>query len=68
VVVESHDAALRESGDVIESGAPIYAEIGEVLAGSRPAPEGRVVFKSLGVAAEDVAAAALVWGVRNAGM
>jgi ornithine cyclodeaminase/alanine dehydrogenase-like protein (mu-crystallin family) len=61
VVVESRDAAMAESGDVIGSGAPVYAEIGEVLAGARRAPEGRVVFKSLGVAAADLAAAALVW-------
>ncbi len=61
VVVESQEAAMRESGDVIGSGAPVYAEIGEVLAGLCSAPERRVVFKSLGVAAEDVAAAALAW-------
>ncbi len=61
VVVESREAALRESGDLIGSGAPIYAEIGEVLAGTRPVPAGRVVFKSLGVAAADLAAAGVVW-------
>ncbi len=61
VVVESREAAARESGDVIGSGEPIYAEIGEVLAGLRPAPARRAVFKSLGVAAEDLAAAALAW-------
>jgi len=61
VVVESREAALRESGDVIGSRSPIYAEIGEVLAGALPAPAGRVVFKSLGVAAADLAAAGVVW-------
>ena len=66
VVVESRDAAIRESGDLIGSGAAVYAEIGEVLAGVTPVPEGRVVFKSLGVAAEDVAAAALVWRAARA--
>jgi ornithine cyclodeaminase/alanine dehydrogenase-like protein (mu-crystallin family) len=65
VVVESREAALRESGDVIGSGQPIYAEIGEVLAGKRPVPEGRVVFKSLGVAAADMAAAGVVWHYRQ---
>jgi len=61
VVVESREAALRESGDILGSRQPIYAEIGEILAGKRPAPKGRVVFKSLGVAACDLAAAGVVW-------
>ena len=61
VVVESREAALRESGDIIASGRPIDAEIGEILAGTRPVPKGRVVFKTLGVAACDLAAAGVVW-------
>ncbi|HEY1502246.1 MAG TPA: ornithine cyclodeaminase family protein [Acidobacteriaceae bacterium] len=61
IIVESRDAALRESGDIIGSTQPVYAEIGEVLAGSRPLPQGRVVLKSLGVAASDLAAAGVVW-------
>lgn len=61
VVVESREAAVRESGDLIGSGAEIYAELGEILAGTRAKPEGRVVFKSLGVAAADIAAAGVVW-------
>lgn len=61
VVVESREAAKRESGDIIGSGAPIFAEIGEVLAGTKSIPNGRVVFKSLGVAAADLAAASVVW-------
>jgi thiomorpholine-carboxylate dehydrogenase len=62
IVVESREAAMRDSGDLIGSGAPINAEIGEILAGIRPVPAGRVVFKSLGVAAADMAAAGVVWG------
>ena len=61
IIVEFREAALHESGDIIGSGQPIYAELGEILAGSRPAPIGRVVFKSLGVAACDLAAAGVVW-------
>ena len=61
VVVESREAAMRESGDIRGSGQPIYAELGEILAGRRPVPRGRVVFKSLGVAACDLAAAGMVW-------
>jgi ornithine cyclodeaminase/alanine dehydrogenase-like protein (mu-crystallin family) len=61
IVVESREAALRESGDILGSKQPVYAEIGEILAGKRPLPAGRVVFKSLGVAACDLAAAGVVW-------
>ncbi|MGB6133038.1 MAG: ornithine cyclodeaminase family protein [Acidobacteriaceae bacterium] len=62
LVVESRQAAVLESGDLIGSGAPIAAEIGEILAGLKPhPPRGRIVFKSLGVGATDLAAAAVVW-------
>jgi thiomorpholine-carboxylate dehydrogenase len=61
VVVDSREAAVRESGDVILSNAPIYAEAGEIIAGRKALPRGgRVVFKSLGLAVEDVFAAQLV--------
>jgi thiomorpholine-carboxylate dehydrogenase len=61
IVVESREAAVRESGDIIGSGQPVYAELGEILSGKRALPAGRVVFKSLGVAACDLAAAGVVW-------
>jgi len=61
IVVESREAALRESGDILGTAQPIYAELGELLAGTRPLPTGRLVFKSLGVAACDLAAAGVVW-------
>jgi ornithine cyclodeaminase/alanine dehydrogenase-like protein (mu-crystallin family) len=61
VVVESREAAMRESGDILKSGAKIYAELGELLAGSVPLPAGRRVYKALGIGAEDVAAARLVF-------
>jgi thiomorpholine-carboxylate dehydrogenase len=62
VVVESREAAMRESGDVILSGASVYAEIGELLGRSTAPEQGtRFVFKSLGIAAEDIAAAWLVY-------
>ena len=61
IVVESREAALRESGDILGSHQPIYAELGEILAGTRSVPTGRVVLKSLGVAACDLAAAGVVW-------
>lgn len=62
VVVESREAALQESGEIVGSGAQIYAEIGELLAGTVSKPQGETtVFKSLGMAVEDVAAARLVY-------
>lgn len=61
VVVDSREAAMQESGDVLLSGAQIYSELGELLAGSRPRPQADVtVFKSLGLAVEDLASAKLV--------
>jgi ornithine cyclodeaminase/alanine dehydrogenase-like protein (mu-crystallin family) len=62
IVVESRAAALKESGDILASNAPIYAELGQLLAGDIPLPSGkRVVYKSLGIAAEDLAAARIVY-------
>jgi len=62
LVVDSREAVLKESGDVILSGARIHAEVGEIFAGTRPAPAGETtVFKSVGIAIEDVAAARLVY-------
>jgi ornithine cyclodeaminase/alanine dehydrogenase-like protein (mu-crystallin family) len=62
VFVDSRDAALRESGDVIAARSEV-TEIGAVVSGAAPgrrSPEEITLFKSVGVAVEDVAAAALV--------
>jgi ornithine cyclodeaminase/alanine dehydrogenase-like protein (mu-crystallin family) len=62
VFVDSREGATKESGDVILSGAKIYAEIGEALAGKVPSRANETtVFKSLGMAVEDIAAAMLVY-------
>jgi thiomorpholine-carboxylate dehydrogenase len=63
LLVDSREAVLKESGDVILSSAPIYAEVGEIFAGRLPPPpQGTtVVFKSVGLAVEDIAAARLVY-------
>ena len=62
VFVDSREGALKESGDVILSGAKIYAELGEALAGKvLPQANKTTVFKSLGMAVEDIAAAMLVY-------
>ncbi|HWO41736.1 MAG TPA: ornithine cyclodeaminase family protein [Candidatus Eisenbacteria bacterium] len=71
VVVDSREAIMAECGDILlaikeksfaESG--IHGEIGEVLAGAKPgraAPEEITLYKSVGIAVQDVAAAHLVY-------
>lgn len=60
--VDSRDAAMTESGDVIGSNAEIYCELGEALQNSQKAHSTETsVFKSLGMAIEDIAAAQLVY-------
>jgi alanine dehydrogenase len=69
VVVESRAAAMAESNDLrwairdgIAAEEPLHAELGEIVAGTRPGRTGReqiTLYKSMGVAAEDDAAAAL---------
>ena len=62
VFVDSREGALKESGDVILSGTKIYAELGEALADKVPARANETtIFKSLGMAVEDIAAAMLVY-------
>jgi thiomorpholine-carboxylate dehydrogenase len=62
VFVDSREGATKESGDVILSGAKIYAELGETLAGKVPSRASETtIFKSLGMAVEDIAAAMLVY-------
>ncbi len=66
VFVDSREGAMKESGDVILSGAKIYAELGEALTGKVLSRSSETtIFKSLGIAVEDIAAALLVY--RSAG-
>jgi len=61
--VDSREAAGKESGDVRAAGA-IAAEIGEVVSGAAPGRRSAdeiTVFKSVGLAVEDVVAADLVY-------
>lgn len=64
IVAESREAAQREAGDIVLSGARVHAELGEIL--SHPTPfsiprDRRILFKSVGMAFEDLVAARLVW-------
>lgn len=62
VVVESTEAAMNESGSIVHAGVSIHAELGAILSGDRIKPECRTtVYKSLGVAVEDVAAARMIY-------
>lgn len=62
VFVDSREAAMKESGDVLLSGATIYSELGQALAGKIDTRAGETtIFKSLGMAVEDIAAALLVY-------
>jgi ornithine cyclodeaminase/alanine dehydrogenase-like protein (mu-crystallin family) len=68
LVVDSREAAVKEAGDILLArqdgvAAPIAAELGEICAGTAPGRQtsGEVtIFKSLGLAVEDIVAADLV--------
>jgi ornithine cyclodeaminase/alanine dehydrogenase-like protein (mu-crystallin family) len=71
LVVDSRQAIMAECGDVLLAikenaitEAHIYAEIGEILAARKPArsaPDEITIYKSVGIAIQDVAAANLVY-------
>jgi thiomorpholine-carboxylate dehydrogenase len=59
IYVGSREAGTHECGDIIAGGG-IFAEIGEVVAGSKPGRSSRdeiTLFRSVEVAVEDIAAA-----------
>jgi alanine dehydrogenase len=70
VVIDHREASLAEAGDLLiplgqglMTEAHIYAELGEIVAGRKPgraSPEEITLFKSVGVAVQDVAAAGAV--------
>lgn len=67
VCVESRQAALAPfpagSNDLLQSNAHLHAELGELVAGTKPGRTTRdqlTLYKSVGVAIQDAAAAALV--------
>ena len=62
IYVDSRAAALKESGDVIKAGH-VQAELGELLNGTHPGRQSDddiIIFKSMGMAVQDIAAADLV--------
>jgi alanine dehydrogenase len=75
LVVDSRAAALVESGDVVQGiregrfgEGHVRAELGEVIAhgAGRPADRDVTIFKSLGMAVEDLVAAHLAWRAARA--
>ena len=68
--VDSKEAALKESGDIIPFGSDhVRAELGEVIAGRAPgrtSADEITLFKSLGLAIEDVTAAGLAYRAARA--
>jgi len=62
VIADSIEGAKTESGDIIHSKAEIVGEIGNVIREKIQLTKGKTrIFKSLGMAIEDVAAAKLVY-------
>jgi ornithine cyclodeaminase/alanine dehydrogenase-like protein (mu-crystallin family) len=63
VIVDSREACMAEAGDIIRSGAHIDAELGDIVNGNHPGRKNQeeiTFFKSVGLAAQDAAAAAAV--------
>lgn len=62
-VVDSFAAAQAEAGDLLLAGAEAHAELGQIVLGTRPSrisADQITIFKSVGVAAQDAAAAGFV--------
>jgi ornithine cyclodeaminase len=70
VVVDDVEAAAAEAGDLIQAGKAPDTTLRELLAGRGPTPGGGVtVFKSVGIAAQDVAAGVRALGnARDSGL
>ena len=61
VIVDSREGTLVESGNVRGYDTEIFAELGEILDGSKSVdPDAIVVFESIGMACQDIAAASLI--------
>ena len=62
IIVDCRKSVLEEAGDIIHSGATIHAEAGEVMSGKVPVDrEDTTVFKSVGIAVQDIATARMVY-------
>ncbi|XP_067927916.1 ketimine reductase mu-crystallin-like [Watersipora subatra] len=67
VYTDSKKIALMECGDIIKADAEIYAEIGEVVNGTKPVKRGpTTLFKMAGMQMEDAVSAKLVFDTYRA--
>ena len=67
VIADSREAVAKESGDVILSKALVAAEAGEIFSGKLELDRNlTTVFKSVGLAVEDIATARLVYDLARA--
>jgi len=63
IVVDSREACFMEAGDILIPKVQIDAEIGEIVNGDKPARQSDdeiTLFKSVGVAVQDIASASIV--------
>lgn len=63
IVVDSREACLIEAGDILIPGVEIDAEIGEIVNGNKPARQSDdeiTLFKSVGIAVQDIVCASIV--------
>lgn len=69
VVVDDREAASHEAGDLLVAGVEADATLGDVLSERTEVPDGITLFKSVGIASQDIAAAqATVAEARRAGI
>lgn len=64
VIVDSRESCTHETGDIMIPKAEIYAELGEIINGDKPGRKSDreiTFFKSVGIAAQDAAAAGAVF-------
>ena len=63
IIVDSREACLAEAGDIIKTKAHIDAELGDIINGQSPERQNQkeiTLFKTVGLAVQDAAAAAAV--------
>jgi len=62
IYADSREVAYKEPGDIIKSGAKVFAEIGELLRGRCEAHKDKItIFKYLGLAVDDAVSAKSVF-------
>lgn len=63
IIVDSREACLIEAGDILIPGVEIDAEIGEIVNGDKSARQSDdeiTLFKSVGIAVQDIASASII--------